>query len=214
MIGIKGRYDIMIYMKTIADMVNHENASIDYYLFDKANIRDNIVSFVALSKQEKEIYEVMNKKEKRNYVSKEPLISIPKLSVYACAELYKVGKFSVYDYTLQKVKKLTSIENINDNDVAVCLYMILHEFGHWNDFVKLGNKPYEFTIHDAKERENIYKHRQELERQIKLGKLEDEKSALEDYMIKYNSVSMEKRANAYADTHYELAYNLLKTNSK
>jgi len=92
--------------------------------------------------------------------------------------------------------------------------MILHEFGHWNDFVKLRNKPYEFTIHDAKERKNIYKYRQEPERQIKLGKLGDEKSALEDYMIKYNAVSMEKRANAHADTHYELAYNLLKTNSK
>lgn len=205
----------MITMKKIANLVNTQNAKINYYTFDENAVRNSIFYLKVLSEEDKVYYETMNNDDRKVYISESAQIYLPKISVDYCAKFHTENDPYSFEYTYNKVKQL---ENINNNDVntAVALYMILHEFGHWNDFISKEKNVFLYTITDSEKAKKVWNYKIKIERLLKskvannnpLNK--SDKELIIDYYNKYNDIPGEKRANCFADSHYNEAYAKLK----
>lgn len=175
-------------------------------------VSNSIMSFECVSGEERKTYENLTEDEKKDFVSSSAHINIMLISVERLYELYHIGISCDYDMTINMIKNSISVNKDNEK-LMFTTFVILHEFGHWNDFVSKDSKPY-FYNQDENEQREVY----DLKVKILNDKSLQEKS---DYKIKeqlkkwwnrYNAVPCEKRANDYAISKIKAAYSHFKEN--
>lgn len=208
--AIDGRVTQMLTVKKIADLVNNEEAAIRYYVYDENAINNYIFYLKVISDTDKVIYEKMSDAEKQKFISTSAEIYMPKMSVDGCARVYQDDSYG-FKYTLDKVSRLVKL-NKGDANIAVVLYMILHEYGHWNDFLLKDKKVYLYTMPDYEEAKASWEYKKRIQSilRLKTSLNDNDKKMIKNYTEKYNSIPSEQRANRYADKHYEVAYSLLR----
>lgn len=83
--------------------------------------------------------------------------------------------------------------------ILFAIFVILHEFGHWNDFKSKGEKPY-YYMQDMKEGKEVYDLKVKILKDKSLQNASKFKvmKELRNYFYRYNLVSCEKIANDYA----------------
>lgn len=202
----------MITIKKIADTVNDENAKIHYYVYDENEMSDHLMYLKVVSDDERKTYNGLSDEEKKEYVSTSSEIYLPKMSVDNCVRIYTECVVSYdYQYTYNKVINLAEIEK-NDINVAVVLYMVLHEFGHWHDLASKGNKVYAYSEASVNEGEKACKFGNEVQSRLSYKTTFDEKDMelLKQATLMYHSIPVEQKANQYADLNYRLAYDKLR----
>ena len=201
----------MITVKKVSDLVNSEKAKVNYYVYDEQSVRNYMFSLVAISGDERKHYEDMCDVEKQEYISTSAEILMPKMSVDRCANIYRNNDLYNFQYTLEKVHSLEKI-HVNDLSTAFSLYIILHEFGHWNDFVSKDKKPFHYNMPDSEEAREVFEYRKKIQDRmaIKQEPDEEDKEMMKEYIKRYNAVPIERRANDYADKNYKSAYSILR----
>ena len=204
---------MVLSMKRIINIINDDNAiKIHYYNIEKEKY-NYLTFFNALHKDFRHEYENLLEDNKKKYVSNSAEIYIPLVSAYVLAEKIKANKDYSYQYTLDKVRKLTNLDK-GQEEVAVALYMILHEFGHWYNFKECGDKPYVYMGNpsDIDKERKLFEYRKKLERELsgKESLSESDEQHIKEYVVKYNNLKREKNANDYADKHFQEKYELLK----
>lgn len=159
----------------------------------------------------------MNKSEteQREYVSNSARIMIPHISVERLAQIYINNDPTTFEFTLKKIRKKINISN-NKDRLAFSTYLILHEIGHWYHFDEMGRKPYIYAHEDSELRKEVFNKQKELELEMSIkkstGKLtQQDEMKMKNWVIEYNNIPMEKRANNYADDNFKEIW--LKLNS-
>ena len=200
----------MLTIKKIADLVNEIGATIHYYVFNKSANYNYIFYLKAISDSNKGTYESLSDIDKQKYISTSAQLYMPKLSVDGCARVYQDGTYE-YEYTLDRVCKIIQPSK-EDFNTAIILYMILHEFGHWNDFLLKDKKVYSYSMADYKQAKEVWDYKVKVQRELafKTSYGKKDLEMLKNYTIKYNSVPSEQRANNYADENYDKAFSILR----
>lgn len=199
-----------ITLKKIMSIINVQNAPIHYYSY-KGEINGHLMYLQSISKEKQKGFSMLPIEKQKEYVSDSAEIFIPLISTDYLAEIYKASKSHDYPYTLAKVNNIVKISKDNE-PIAIALYMLLHELGHWDDFVKCGKNPYSFTMVDREEakRVNDYRNRIQVQLNGKSELTDKDHLMLEDFVQKYYNIPFEKRANDYADRQFATMYELLK----
>ena len=203
---------MIVTLKKIMNLINTINAPVHYYSYEGGYF-GFLIYLQTVSKQKQKEFARLQIEEQREYVSDSAEIFIPMISPDYLAEIYKASASHDYPYTLSKVKNIANVSK-EDEHIAVSLYMLLHELGHWDDFVKCGKKPYLYTMPDSEEAKKVHDYGNQIQLCLN-GKsvlTQKDHSMLEDFIQKYYSVPIEKRANDYADEHYFDMYELLRKN--
>lgn len=201
---------MIINFKKIAKMVNCENAPIYYYKYENSYGR-YVTYFQSINNEHRKEYEKMSEDEKKEYISNSASIFLPLISTDYYREESKKVKSSDYSLTLKKVERMIHIVPEYES-MAVALYMILHEIGHWCDFLRCEKKPYFYMPkEEIQEEKKLYDYRIELQRTLsyKSELTPHDYDLIEQYTHDYNNLPREKRANIYADEHYIERYNKL-----
>lgn len=173
---------------------------------------NSIISFVCVSGDERKRYESLKEEEKIDFVSSSSYINMLPISVETLYDLYHSGISCDYDMTISMIKKFVPVNKDNEK-LLFASFVILHEFGHWNDFVSKDKKPY-FYMQEENERREVY----ELKVKILNDKSLQEKSEhkikeqLRKWTNRYNALPCETRANDYAFLKINDIYNLFKKN--
>ena len=201
---------MIITFKKMAKIINCENAPISYYKYENSYVR-YVTYFQSINSEHRKEYEKMSEDDKKNYISNSASIFLPLISSDYYREETKKVMSSDYSWTLKKIERIIDIIPEYES-MAVALYMILHEIGHWRDFLRCEKKPYFYMPQEEiDEEKKLYDYRIELQ-QILSNKREltpHDYDLIEQYTCDYNDLPREKRANIYADEHYIESYNKL-----
>ncbi len=201
---------MIITLKKIMNLINSPNAPIYYYQYQGGKY-ESIVYLKTISNEKQVEYNRLAEDEQKSYVSDSAEIYIPLISVDFLAQIYKASFSHDYPYTLKKVHNMVHVIQ-KDESTAVALYMLLHELGHWVDFLRCGRKPYDFTMPDSVEARRVHNYGNQLQVKLSAKKSlsEEDHIELENFIQQYYKIPFEKRANDYADLHYREAYEILK----
>lgn len=203
---------MIVTLKKIMHLVNVVNAPVHYYPY-RGGYFGFLLYLQTISKEKQKEFGKLSLDEQKEYVSDSAEIFIPLISPDYLAQIYKTSASHDYPYTLSKVKNIVNVYK-EDENIAVALYMLLHELGHWDDFVKCEKKPYLYTMPGSEEAKKVHDYGNKIQMRLN-GKsviTEEDHLILEDFIQKYYSVPIEKRANEYADKHYADMYELLRKN--
>lgn len=201
-------------LKSISNKINKElfDEKVPIrYKKEEPNIDQNsVVSFACISGSERERYENLDEPNQKEFVSTSEYISIPMINLEKLYEIYHVGITYDYDGTIDMIKKVIVVDKDNEK-ILFALFLILHEFGHWNDFVSKGRKPYAYT-QDKDEQKDVYDFKRKILNDESLCHMSEYKirEKMREYFNRYNSVPGEKRANEYALSKLCDAYKILK----
>lgn len=201
---------MIITFKKIAKMVNCENAPINYYKYENDCMR-YVTYFESINSEHSKEYEKMSENEKKEYISNSAAIFLPLISPDHYKEETKKVMSPDYSWTLKKVE--TKIHILPEYEsMSVALYMILHEIGHWYDFLRCEKKPYFYMPQEEIQKEKeLHDYRKNLQQTLSLKKelSPHDRGLIKKYIYDYNNLPREKRANIYADEHYIESYNKL-----
>ncbi len=199
----------MITFKKIIEILNFD-IPCEFYTVDEQTIRNHILWLDVLSKEDRVYFESLCEDEKREYVTDSAKIYIPKMSIYRYKNMDKKGGGYDFSYTTNHIKGICTA-SIEDECLAVALYIILHEVGHWNDLKSKKFNVWEYAIKESKEDEKVFYEKRELEMSsLKYDEETIRKKAFE-YLSKYNNTPIEYRANKYADEHFEEWYRVVQS---
>lgn len=201
-------------LKSISSKINKElfdeKVPIRYKKEEPIIDQNSVVSFVCISGSERERYENLDEPNQKEFVSTSEYISIPMINLEKLYEIHHVGISYDYDGTLNMIKKVIAVDKDNEK-ILFALFLILHEFGHWNDFVSKERKPYVYT-QDKEEKKEVYDFKKKILNDESLSYMSEYKirEKLRGYFNRYNSVPSEKKANEYARSKLCDAYKILK----
>ena len=205
---------MVLTLKSISRKINKElfdeKVPIRYEKESEKIDQNPIVSFVCVSDFERKMYENLDESNQKEFISKSEYICIQVMNIEKLYKMYHVGISYDYIGTINMIRKVVAVDKDNEK-LLFALFLILHEFGHWNDFVSKGRKPYVYT-QDKEERKKLY--------DFKLKILNDEslyylsqykvKERVREYFNRYNSLPSEKSANEYAISKLCDVYRILK----
>ena len=197
-------------LKRITKILGNQDVRFNFY--DELEIRNEIVYFSAISDFERKLlYDNLSNNDKSEYISNSATINLPNISEDILYERYNKFDKWAFKITLDKIRKVTTIYS-NEEKLAFAAYIILHEIGHWYDFIEMGKKPYIFSEKDIMLRKKVFKERISLQESLYLKAYltEEENKKVELYYEKYNSIPMENKANKYADMHIDDFLNKLR----
>lgn len=204
-------------MLTFRKIIENLNLKIPvkYYNSDDSRLKSSeyLLYLKVVSDKEQKEYETLDIEEKKNFKTTTSQIYVPRMSIYKYENVADSNKGVSFElsYTIDHVRKLTHIENEKQKELlAACLYMILHEVGHFEDLKAKEFNVWEYTKENRDEKEKIFKERENIQQKIFLeSDKEKQKKLAYTYFDTYNKISDEKRANDYADKHFENLYNNL-----
>lgn len=203
-------------LKSIAKEIRNSIYDIDVpinYCKESPNdlyIPNYIISFECVSGEERSIYENLIEEKKKDFISNSAHINILHISVERLYELYHMGISCDYDMTIDMIKKYVSVSKDNEK-LLFATFLILHEFGHWDDFISKDKKPFFYT-QDENEQREVYDLKVRILNDQTLQQKSDYKikEQLRKWTNRYNAVPCEKRANDYAISKINEVYNYFK----
>ena len=198
----------MITFKKIVEALKVD-APFEYYVADDRRNRGYLLWLDVLADADRTYFESLSEDEKLQYKTESARILIPKMSIYKYKNLDDEGGGYSFTYTLNRIKSFYSFE-IDDECLAVAVYMILHELGHWNDLKTKDFHVWEYAYKDSDESRKVFDEQRTFE---VVGRQHDEKTRKElalSLLEKSNNTQIEDRANKYADEHFAECYLLVK----
>lgn len=198
----------MVTFKKIIEALN-VNVPCKYYVVDDQQNREHLLWLDVLSNEDRKYYNSLSEEEKGNYKTESAKIYIPKMTIYKYKNMDEEGGGYDFLYTLNRINRIYTLK-IDDDCLAVAVYMILHELGHWNDLENKSFNVWEYAIKESEESERIFYERSELEKSSWKYDEETRRKKAFDYLERYNNTPIEGRANKYADDHFEESYTLIK----
>lgn len=209
-------------IKNICSLLNNENAPVEYYTWDKDSPRSPVMSLVTISEERRKEYEALPTELKKKYVSDSAHLIMPTVNVEALSDIFSFnplhnvlysdptdGIIFDYEFTLEHINKIIPVSD-NNEKFLFATYLVLHELGHWNDFVSKNKIHYLYLDPSAYKKANevkeqVMKKRRELKHKSRdRVKLMDSKRFTE-----YYNVPCENRANKYADRRLCEAYEII-----
>lgn len=198
----------MITFKKIVEELKVD-APFEYYVVDDHRNREYLLWLDVLVDGDRNYFESLSEDKKLQYKTESARIFIPKMSIYKYKNLDDEGGGYSFNYTLNRIKSFYSVEK-DDESLAVAVYMILHELGHWNDLKKKDFHVWEYAYKDSDESRKVFEEQRTFE---VVGRQYDEETRKElalALLEKSNNTPIEGRANKYADEHFTECYLLVK----
>ncbi len=187
----------------INDIMYNGIIPVKYFKMPESNsyIPNSIISFKCVFGDEQNDYEKLPEESKKDFISSSAHVNIPIISVEKLYELYHIGLSYDYDGTIKMIKDNNKYIRVTDDNekILFAIFVILHEFGHWNDFKSKGEKPY-YYMQDMKEEKEVYDLKVKILKDKSLQNASKFKvmKELRNYFYRYNLVPCEKIANDYA----------------
>lgn len=201
-------------LEQITKIVESEGIRFIFYPEDALYRKNSIVYInVIVDSKERQEYKIKNENEQKEYVSKSVAIFLPDIDSERLGNVYINNDEMTYDFTLKKIRKIVSISKEHEN-LAFSLYLILHEIGHWYHFDEMGRKPYIYANEDTDVREEVFNRQQDLQKEMSLKKsfnklTKNDLMTMKNWIIDYNNIPIEKRANSYADKNFKKMWDKL-----
>ena len=217
-------------LKTITRLIDRqlleENRRIEYYKWDESFHHEMVYINVIKEELERERYNELPDKEKKKFKTTSATIYIPMVSADVLVEQNDSGTGISREYTLGRINdciqaqenqaSLDALESPitiakNDETLAIAVYMILHEFGHWHDLYVKNMCVFEYLT-DADIKKELFEERMIIQSKASIhnmtkGSISTEiRNNFENWMEKYNATPTESLANEYADEHFVKVY--------
>ena len=202
------RGSLMITFKKIVEGLNID-APYEYYVVDDSKNKVHLLWLDVLAEEDRVYFESLSQDEKMKYKTESAKIFIPRMAIYKYKNLDEEGGGYSFAYTLNRIKSFYTNE-IDDECLAVAVYIILHELGHWNDLKTKEFYVWEYAYKDSEESRKAFDEQRAFE---VVGGRYDEKTRKElalALLEKSNSTPIEDRANKFADEHFAEYYSLVK----
>lgn len=178
------------------------NIPFTYYKYNEEHQKSALLYLKVLSDEQKKEYEQLDEEEKKDFTTTTARVYIPRMMIYRYQNISHENGGYDFEYTINHIKKLLDVKK-EEECLAVCLYMVLHEVGHWEDLKKKKFNVWDYAIVDSKESEEVFELKKKVE--IEQDKEKRKKMAYE-YLKRYNNTPIEKRANEYADEVFVESY--------
>lgn len=191
----------------IIKIVDDKEVKFSFYIDKNIYKNNNIVYIDVLNLKDRQIYKRQTQEDKEKYVSDSARILLPDITSERLGNIYiNIDEFT-YDFTLKNIRKIVSISRENEN-LAFTLYVILHEIGHWYHFDEMGRKPYSYAKEDADIRLKMFNKQQDLQMEMSVKKSMNQLTkkdimTIKNWVIDYNNIPIEKKANKYADKNFK-----------
>lgn len=166
--------------------------------------KNNYVFFRYLGNEEKESLINGIHDENKQYDNSDIGIHLPDLDVKQYYELeMKRNPLNIHS-VIEQISYETEVW-IKEYYVVWSIYCVLHEVGHWLDFVNSGKTSYEFSLIEKSYREELDKKAKVI---YKMNDYSPQKQLLmEEYNRKYKEIPSEKAADDYAFSNLILSLN-------
>ena len=197
----------MITFKKIVEALNVD-APYEYYVVDDICNRVHLLWLDVLDDEDRAYFESLSDEDKQSYKTESARIFIPKMAIYKYKNLDDEGGGYDFSYTLNHIKSISTLE-IDDDCLAVAVYIILHELGHWNDLKNKNFNVWKYSFIDSDESKRIFEEQRNFERVAWQYDEIIRKEKAYALLEKYNNTPIEGRANKYADEHFEEYYSLI-----
>lgn len=202
------RRSILITFKKIVEALNVD-ASYEYYVVNDQLNRGHLLWLDVLANADRAYFESLSEEDKRKFVTKSARILIPKMTIYKYKNMDDEGGGYSFSYTLNHIRNIYS-NAIDDDCLAVAVYMILHELGHWDDLKSKNFNVWEYSLKDSDEAKRVFDEQRNFERVAWKYDEIIRKEKAHVLLDKYNNTPSERRANEYADEHFAEYYSLIK----
>jgi len=207
----KGDY-MLITLKSIVNKMNLQDISIKFYSVNYEDIASGkqsyLMYFRCCDEKEKMIYNNLPEEAKKDYQSTSCCIEIPHLSIEDYMD--DINKNHQEDYD-RVINELSIYKMTNKEKEAYCLYVILHEMGHHNDFLEMGKNVFLYSNRELEYREYLHcLQKKFFHKTFNKGLLtndeREEKKKLDD---QYRGLLIEKKADEFAFKHFEYYWNII-----
>ena len=207
--------DLKDIAKEVGENLRIDASDVEIYEYDLQTYK-TIMFFKPISNAvELQKAKLLDDEEKWLYKSLSPKIFIPDMSISGLIAADKTHtKSSHFRYIIDKVDSLLSLKSIHEKDNAFCLYLILHEFGHYINF-----DLYDRNVYRLRQRDNqCVELKKKTEDMIQFIKTQFDSNSPPDafemsillcYQNLYYLMPSEKDANDFADEKFTYFYNLL-----
>ena len=193
-------------VRELIEKINIKNVPIYYYSFNERNIPRFLVYIDVLrDPKEIELYDSLSNKE--DYISNSAALCFPDITLEEIIKFQKKFDPNTYNFKITKITSILGSDlNKESKDLAFLIYLILHEFGHWDDFERMGKKPYLFINQDCEILNALNAKKNIMEKDFRMSK---NKTVRNKWIKDYNEVPVEKKANDYAEKHLKIFFDLL-----
>lgn len=198
----------MITFKKIVEALNID-APYEYYVVDDNQNKGHLLWLDVLTEEDRVYFELLSDDDKQKYKTKSARIFIPRMIIYKYKNLDDEGGGYSFTYTLNHIRNIY-LNAIDDDCLAVAVYMILHELGHWNDLKSKNFNVWEYSLKDSDEAKRVFDEQRNFERVAWQYDEIERKEKAHILLDKYNNTPSERRANEYADEHFAEYYSLVK----
>lgn len=126
-------------------------------------------------------------------------IYLPDVDVYEYSDMEEKRNPIVSTMVMDHIGELIGMMYLQEMPIVRAVYSVLHEVGHWVDFINSGKTPWEYAVKEREERKDL----NQMAVCIKqLPDIDPRKYMLEkDYHKKYRELPSESAADQYADKH-------------
>lgn len=171
-----------------------KKASIHYHPRDELS-KNNYVFFRYLGNEEEEALINGTHDKGKVYNNSDIGVHLPDLDIKQYYELEMKRNPSNIQSVIGKISYETPVW-IKEYYLVWAIYCVLHEIGHWIDFVNSGKTSYEFSIIEKGYREGLEKEAKVISQ---INDYSPQKRLLmEEYNRKYKEIPSEKAADDYA----------------
>lgn len=169
---------------------------------EKLNGRSPMV-FSVLGDAERKLYE--ESEDKHNFIGTSESIKIFNIEIEEYYSLLKdIDSSGVHDLVMKKLKKYC---NVVPTSYAYITHILLHELGHYQQYVDRGRNVYEYISWCEREERENFRKQQELSAEIQgrvdklikpFGPNKGERIKLEKLAKEYRNIPKEKEADDFA----------------
>ena len=197
----------MITFKKIIEALNTD-APFEYYVVNEEHDRGHLLWLDVLAEADRVYFNSLSEEKKQKYKTESAKIFIPKMTIYKYRNLDEEGGGYDFSYTLNHIKSIYTLK-IDDDCLAVAVYMILHELGHWIDLKNKKFNVWEYAYKDSDESKRVFDEQRNFERVAWRYDEKIRKKKAYVLLEKYYNTPIEGRANKYADEHFEEYYTFI-----
>lgn len=185
---------IITFKKLVGILELDKIAPIHFHCKDELN-KENYVFFRYLGNEEKEALISGTHDDTKEYNESDIGVHLPDLDIKEYYELEMNRNPFIINSVINKISYLTKVW-VNEYCLVWAIYCVLHEVGHWLDFINSGKTSYEFSIMEKS-------YREELDKEAKVIYQMDDYSLqkrllMEKFNQKYKEIPSEKAADEYA----------------
>lgn len=187
--------EITISFRKLVDILEVEKI-VNVHFIARNNLnKQNYVFFRYLSTEEIEAINQNNYDVKKEYNSSGKGIYLPDIDIQEYYNLEMQRNPEAPGYAISQFSYITFV-SIKEYFLIWAIYCILHETGHWLDFIESGKTGYEYYLSEKPYREQLNKDAEKVRQINDCSPLKH--IAMEQYNQKYREIPSEQNADKYA----------------